>query len=54
MKKSKEQKEYIFAVTAIILSVIFLVILFYVKSSNADSNIDSNEGQKDVIAYARS
>lgn len=36
MKKNNRQNEFIFAIVAIILTIVFLVTLFYVKSSNAE------------------
>ena len=36
MKKNNKQNEFIFAVVAIILTIVFLVTLFYVKSSNVE------------------
>jgi NADH:ubiquinone oxidoreductase subunit 6 (subunit J) len=51
MKKSNEQKEFVFAVSAIFLSVIFLITLFYVKYSNEKNTIDSKEKQQEPISY---
>ena len=36
MKKNNRQNEFIFAVVAIILTIIFLGTLFYVKSKNIE------------------
>jgi heme/copper-type cytochrome/quinol oxidase subunit 2 len=47
MKKSNEQKEYIFAVAAIFLGVLFLITLFYVKYSNENNTIDSKQKQQE-------
>jgi hypothetical protein len=36
MKKNNRQNEFIFAVVAIILTIVFLGTLFYVKSKNIE------------------
>tara|TARA_B100000795_G_scaffold204_1_gene109 strand:- start:5406 stop:5573 length:168 start_codon:yes stop_codon:yes gene_type:complete len=36
MKKNNRQNEYVFAIVAIILTIVFLVTLFYVKSKNIE------------------
>tara|TARA_B110000240_G_scaffold18121_1_gene18486 strand:- start:398 stop:595 length:198 start_codon:yes stop_codon:yes gene_type:complete len=50
MKKNNEQKEYVFAVAAIFFAVLFLVTLFYVKYSNENSTIDSEQKQQESIS----
>jgi uncharacterized membrane protein len=54
MKKNNEQKEFVFAVAAIFLSIIFLTTLFYVKYSNENNTIDLKEKQQEVISHASS
>ena len=49
-KKNNEQKEYVFAVAAIFFAVLFLVTLFYVKYSNENSTIDSEQKQQESIS----
>ena len=36
MKKNNRQNEYIFAIVAIILTIVFLITLFYFKSKNIE------------------
>jgi len=50
MKKNNEQKEFVFAIAAIFISVIFLVTLFYVKYSNENNTIVSKETQQEAIS----
>ena len=50
MKKNNEQKEFVFAVAAIFFSIIFLITLFYVKYSNENSTIDSEQKQQESIS----
>mgnify|MGYP006102821481 FL=1 len=50
MKKNNEQKEFVFAIAAIFISVIFLVTLFYVKYSNENNTIVSKETQQETIS----
>jgi cell division protein FtsX len=50
MKKNNDQKEYVFAVAAILFAVLFLVTLFYVKYSNVNSTIDSKQKQQESIS----
>ena len=50
MKKNNEQKEYVFAVAAILFAVLFLVTLFYVKYSNTNSILDSKQKQQEPIS----
>ena len=49
-KKNNDQKEYVFAVAAIFFAVLFLVTLFYVKYSNENSTIDSEQKQQESIS----
>jgi|TARA_B110000208_G_scaffold90694_1_gene114236 hypothetical protein len=49
-KKNNEQKEFVFAVVAIFFAVLFLVTLFYVKYSNVNSTIDSEQKQQESIS----
>jgi phosphotransferase system glucose/maltose/N-acetylglucosamine-specific IIC component len=49
MKKNNDQKEYVFAVAAIFFAVLFLVTLFYVKYSNVNSTIDSEQKQQEAV-----
>jgi heme/copper-type cytochrome/quinol oxidase subunit 2 len=49
--KNNKQKEFVFAVAAIFLSVIFLITLFYVKYSDENNTIDPKEKQQEVISY---
>ena len=49
-KKNNEQKEFVFAVVAIFFAVLFLVTLFYVKYSNENSTIDSEQKQQESIS----
>jgi NADH:ubiquinone oxidoreductase subunit 6 (subunit J) len=49
-KKNNEQKEYVLAVAAIFFAVLFLVTLFYVKYSNENSTIDSEQKQQESIS----
>ena len=51
MKKNNKQKEFVFAVAAIFLAIIFLITLFYVKYSNENNKIDLKEKQSEVISY---
>ena len=51
MKRSNKQKEYLFALAAIFLSIIFLITLFYVKYSNKNNIIDAKEKQQEPIGY---
>ena len=37
MKKNNRQNEYIFAIVAIILTIVFLITLFYFKSKNIEN-----------------
>ena len=48
-KKNNEQKEFVFAVVAIFFAVLFLVTLFYVKYSNVNSTIDSEQKQQEAV-----
>jgi len=50
MKKNKEQKEFVFAVVAIFLAVIFLVTLFYVKYANENNAIHTKEKQQEAVS----
>ena len=50
MKKNNEQKEYVFAVAAILFAVLFLVTLFYANYSNVNSTIDSKHKQQEPIS----
>lgn len=50
MKKNNKQKEYVFAVAAILFAVLFLVTLFYVKYSNTNSILDSKQKQQEPIS----
>jgi len=50
MKKNNEQKEYVFAVAAILFAVLFLFTLFYANYSNANSTIDSKQKQQEPIS----
>jgi hypothetical protein len=52
MKNTKRQNEFIFAVAAIFLTILFLVILFYVKASNADAF--SELGENEYASYIQS
>jgi heme/copper-type cytochrome/quinol oxidase subunit 2 len=54
MKKNNEQKEFVFAVAAIFLSVIFLITLFYVKYSNENNTINLKKKQQEVNSYVSS
>ena len=50
MKKNNEQKEYVFAVAAILFAVLFLFTLFYANYSNVNSTIDSKQKQHEPIS----
>jgi hypothetical protein len=50
MKKNNDQKEYVFAVAAILFAVLFLVTLFYVKYSNVNGTIDSKQKKQESIS----
>ena len=50
MKKNNEQKEYVFAVAAILFAVLFLITLFYVKYSNANSTLDSQQKKQETLS----
>jgi len=50
MKKNNDQKEYVFAVAAIFFAVLFLVTLFYVKYSNANSTLDSQQNEQETLS----
>jgi uncharacterized membrane protein len=54
MKKNNEQQEFVFAVAAIFLSIIFLITLFYVKYSNENNTIEMKEKQQEVISFVSS
>jgi|TARA_B110000114_G_C14858808_1_gene303880 uncharacterized protein (UPF0333 family) len=54
MKKNNKQKEFVFAVAAIFLAIIFLITLFYVKYSSENNTLDSKEKQPEVISYVTS
>jgi NADH:ubiquinone oxidoreductase subunit 6 (subunit J) len=49
VKKNNDQKEYVFAVAAIFFAVLFLVTLFYVKYSSANSNLDSQQKKQETL-----
>jgi heme/copper-type cytochrome/quinol oxidase subunit 2 len=54
MKKKNEQKEFVFAIAAIFLGIIFLITLFYIKYSNENNTIDLKEKQQKVNSYVSS
>ncbi|EAR12536.1 hypothetical protein PI23P_07920 [Polaribacter irgensii 23-P] len=48
VKKNKDQKEYAFAVAALFFGVLFLITLFYIKYSNANSTLESKQKEQEV------
>jgi len=50
VKKNNAQKEYVFAVAAIFFAVLFLITLFYVKYSNANSTLDSQQKKQETLS----